>query len=98
MKKQHEDPQSIKDVLGEFVTKNKLQKGIDVVDVKTAWVSVMGPAIAKYTDRIKLDGKRLIVQLNSSVLRSELGYGREKIIKNLNEELGREVIGELVLR
>ena len=92
------DPKSIKDVLGAFVEKNKLQKGIDKVDVAEAWKAVMGPAIAKYTSLIKLDRDRLLVQLSSSVLREELGYGREKIIKNLNEELGRDVIKSLILR
>ena len=92
------DPKSMKDVLGAFVEKNKLQKGIDKVDVAEAWKAVMGPAIAKYTSLIKLDRDRLLVQLSSSVLREELGYGREKIIKNLNEELGRDVIKSLILR
>ena len=92
------DPKSLKDVLGAFIEKNKLQKGIDKVDVAEAWRAVMGPAIAKYTTQIKLDGDRLFVQLSSSVLREELGYGKDKIMKNLNEELGREVIAKVVLR
>ena len=92
------DPKSIKDVLGAFVEKNKLQKGIDKVDVAEAWRDVMGPAIAKYTTQIKLDGDRLMVQLSSSVLREELSYGKEKIRTNLNEQLGREIIKKVVLR
>ena len=92
------DPKSIKDVLGAFVEKNKLQKGMDKVDVAEAWRDVMGPAIAKYTTQIKLDGDRLMIQLNSSVLREELSYGKEKIRTNLNEQLGREIIKKVVLR
>lgn len=92
------DPKSIKDVLGAFVETNKLQKGFDKVNVADAWRDVMGPAIAKYTTQIKLDNDRLIVQLSSSVLREELSYGKEKIMRNLNEELGKEIITKLVLR
>ena len=92
------DPKSLKDVLGAFVEKNKLQKGIDKVDVAEAWRDVMGPAIAKYTTQIKLDGDRLMVQLSSSVLREELSYGKEKIRTNLNEQLGREIIKKVILR
>lgn len=98
MARRDADPKSIRDVLGAFVEKNKLQKGIDKVDVAEAWRDVMGPAIAKYTTQIKLDGDRLIVQLSSSVLREELSYGKEKIQRNLNEELGREVINKVILR
>lgn len=98
MAKRNTDPQTLRTVLGSFVEKNKLQKGIDKIDVAQAWMEIMGPAIAKYTIGIKLDGKRLIVSLGSSVLREELGYGKEKIIKNLNEHLGRDVVEKLMLR
>ncbi len=98
MAKRDTDPRSMKDVLGDFVTKNKLQKGMDKVSVADAWAAVMGPAIAKYTTQTKLDGTRLIVQLSSSVLREELNYGNKKIIANLNEALGRELIDKLILR
>ena len=40
----------------------------------------------------------LYVELTSSVLREELSYGREKIIRLLNDELGREVVTDVVLR
>ncbi|MDX1784359.1 MAG: DciA family protein, partial [Aequorivita vladivostokensis] len=45
-----------------------------------------------------LDRDTLYVQLSSSVLREELSYGKEKIVKLLNEELGKELIKKVVLR
>lgn len=98
MTKRDADPISLKDALSGFVEKNKLQKGLDKISAEDAWNNIMGPAISKYTEQVKLDGDRLIVRLTSSVLREELGYGKEKIIKNLNEEMGREVIKSLMLR
>ena len=58
----------------------------------------MGNAISKYTTDLKLDRDTLYVQLSSSVLREELSYGIDKIIKMLNEELGKDLIKKLVLR
>ena len=98
MNKRNNEHISISDALKEFVEKNKLQKGLDKVNVRDVWNSQMGPAIEKYTTSIKLDRETLYVQLSSSVLREELSYGREKIIRMLNEELGRELITKLVLR
>ncbi len=98
MNKRNNEHISISDALKEFVEKNKLQKGLDKVNVREVWNSQMGPAIEKYTTSIKLDKETLYVQLSSSVLREELSYGREKIIRMLNEELGRELIQKLVLR
>ncbi|MEW7291349.1 DUF721 domain-containing protein [Aquimarina sp. 2304DJ70-9] len=98
MSKRHQEQQSLGDVLKDFVSDNNLQKGLDKVAVRDVWEKVMGPAITKYTQNIKLDRDTLFVQLTSSVLREELSYGKEKIISNLNEELGKELIKKLVLR
>nr|WP_285897024.1 DUF721 domain-containing protein [Antarcticibacterium sp. W02-3] len=89
---------TIGDALKDFVSKNKLQTGLDKINVRDVWNQQMGPAIEKYTTAIKLEGSTLFVQLSSSVLREELGYGKEKIIRNLNEALGKDLISKLVLR
>lgn len=96
--KRNNENLSIGDVLKDFVEKNNLEKGLDKVHVRDAWNAQMGPAIQKYTTAIKLQGTTLFVQLSSSVLREELSYGKEKIVKMLNEELGKKLIEKLVLR
>ena len=96
--KRHSEHQPIGDVLKEFVIKNKLQKGIDQVEIETVWQRVMGPGIITYTTQLKLQNNILYVQLSSSVLREQLSYGTSKIIKNINEEFGRTIIEKLVLR
>ncbi|HET8809113.1 MAG TPA: DUF721 domain-containing protein [Flavobacteriaceae bacterium] len=98
MAKRSNENSSIGDVLQAFVAKNNLQKGLDKVHVKEVWNSEMGPPIAKYTTAIKLDRNTLHVELSSSVLREELSYGKEKIIRMLNEKLGKELVKKLVLR
>lgn len=98
MAKRINDHLSISEALQEFVSDNKLQKGLDKVHVREVWNSQMGPAIEKYTTALKLERDTLYVQLSSSVLREELSYGKEKIVKMLNEELGRELVKKIVLR
>ena len=94
----NDEHQSISDVLKNFVDKNKLQKGLDRVNVKEVWQAQMGPAINKYTTSIQLNNDTLYIELSSSVLREELSYGKEKIIKMMNEELGKNLVKKLVLR
>jgi len=98
MYKRQNDHQSMSKVLQDFVTNNKLQKGLDDVAVRDVWKQVMGPAISKYTNSIRLEREALHVQLSSSVLREELSYGKEKIIKNLNDALGKILIKKVILR
>ncbi|MES2411591.1 MAG: DUF721 domain-containing protein [Bacteroidota bacterium] len=89
---------SIGDVLKEFIEKNKLQAGMDKIDVEEAWKSLMGNGVNSYTKEVVLKGTTLYVSLTSAVLREELGYGKQKIIKMINEELRKEVIKDVIFR
>ncbi|MBL0012699.1 MAG: DUF721 domain-containing protein [Flavobacterium sp.] len=89
---------TIGDVLSEIIQVNKLQGGIDDVGVKEAWKNLMGNGVNTYTKNVVLKGSTLYVELTSSVLRQELQYGKDKIIKMINEELQREVVKEVFLR
>lgn len=88
----------IGDVLKQIISSNKLQPGMDQVSVADAWKSLMGNGVNTYTRNIVLKGATLYVELTSSVLREELSYGKDKIVRMINEELGREVVREVVLR
>lgn len=96
--KRDEDYRLLKDVVKDFVDKNRLQNGLDNVDINTLWRQELGQAIAKYTTQITLKKGTLYVDLSSSALRNELSYGKEKIISILNRAMQREVIKKLVLR
>lgn len=98
MAKRHTEHLSISDALKEFVETNKLQSGLDKINVADAWANLMGNGVNNYTTAVKLERQTLYVQLSSSVLREELSYGKDKIISMLNEALGKELIKKLVLR
>lgn len=98
MAKRSNENLSMADALKEFISENKLQKGIDKIDVKNAWMRLMGNGVTKYTSEVRLQNETLYVKLSSAVLREELSYGKEKIIKLLNEELRKEVVKKIVLR
>jgi len=97
-KKRHNENLSLSDVLKEFVSTNKLQEGLDKVEIKDAWENLMGNGVNSYTTSVQLKRDTLYVQLSSSVLREELSYGKEKIITMLNEALGKPLIKTLVLK
>lgn len=98
MAKRFNEEQSVGDVLKQFMQENRLQPGMDKIDVRDAWKNLMGNGVNNYTREIMLKGTTLYVELTSAVLREELSYGKSKIIKMLNEELKREVVKDVVLR
>jgi hypothetical protein len=88
----------IGDVLKQIIEQNRLQSGMDSIRVRDAWFSLMGNGVRSYTRNVALKGSTLYVELTSSVLREELSYGKDKIIKMINEELGRNIISDVILR
>lgn len=98
MAKRLSNESPISDILKEIISANKLQGGIDQIQVRDTWSQIMGNGVASYTERVELKNDKLYVWLRSSVLREELMHGRSKIASMLNEALGREIISEVILR
>ncbi len=81
-----------------YIKENNLENGLDNVEVKNVWYKLMKNGIANYTTDITLKNGILYIKLKSSALREELSYGKEKIIKILNEKLKKNLIKKIVLR
>lgn len=86
------------EALNEFLRENRLQKGIDKVNAREAWASLMGNGVNNYTTSVELRNETLYVSLSSSVLREELSLGKSRIIVLFNEEMGKDLVKKLVLR
>jgi len=98
MAKRQNEHQNLREALADFIKENRLQQGMDKVNARHAWITLMGNGVNNYTTQVELKNDTLYVSLSSSVLREELSYGKSKIIKMMNEELGKDLIKKLVLR
>ena len=98
MAKRLSNESSIGDILKEIIQTNHLEKGLNQVSAAEAWKNLMGNGVNNYTQNVLLKGSTLYVQLTSAVLREELSYGKQKIITMINEELGSEIVKDVVLR
>jgi len=97
--KRNFESKSLKNVIGNIIdSSNKLNSGLNNIKVQNLWRKVMGNNVNSYTNEIVLKKNTLYVNLNSSVLRQELSFGKQKIIDLLNKELGKTVIKKIVLR
>ena len=97
MAKREKESLSMKDLMGSFIKENNLSKGMQKLEVEEIWAKLMGQGVVSYTEKIQLQNKTLVVSLSSSVLREELSYGKEKIMKMMNEELGEQLISKVML-
>ncbi len=87
MTQRENESNKIKDLIPKMLRENHLQKGMDQITVKEAWLQVMGPGVANYTEEVLIKNQVLLVKLNSSALRQELEYGKDKILKMMREAL-----------
>ena len=81
-----------------FIKENNLENGLENVKIKDMWHELMKNGVANYTTDVNLKNGTLYIKLKSSVLREELSYGKEKIVKLLNEKLKKDLIKKIVLR
>src|SRR5688572_53782 len=98
MQKKENHQFTIAEALQLLVSDKKLNKGITESVIKQQWKDIMGPAIAQHTTTIFLRGTELVVYFNSSIVKNEFIYNREKAVKLINEALGYEAISDLVIK
>jgi predicted nucleic acid-binding Zn ribbon protein len=97
--KRNFETKSIKNILGKLIdSSSNLNSGLNNIKVQKLWKEVMGSNVNSCTNEVILKNKTLYVNLNSSVLRQELSYGKQKIVDLLNKEIGKEIIQKIVLR
>jgi hypothetical protein len=86
--------EAIKSLLKAYRLNDKMVE----LDIVKGWPEIMGPVVAAKTISIKVNKKVLVVELNSSVLREELSYGKAQIVKNVNDFLQQDFLEDVRLK
>lgn len=89
---------SLGDALKHFLRNSRLKGYIQAMQIEDVWEKLMGKTIARYTDKIQIHGHTLYINTSVAPLRQELLYQKESIMKRVNEELGENIIKEVVIK
>ena len=90
--------QQIGDMIRRFFRQNGLESPLNEYRLVHAWNDVVGPVISRYTTNLYIKNQILYVHLSSSVLREELMMGRDMLVRNLNQQVGAQVIVNIIFR
>ena len=79
------------------ISYNKLSSiGLKKIFLNKVWSNVIGKNVSHYTENIYIKDNTLFLKINSSVLKQELSYGKDKIIENFNKEVGSNEIKKII--
>ena len=87
---------SVRSIIQKISYNKLLSGGLSKVFLKKVWSNVIGENVSQYTENIYIKDNTLFLKINSSVLKQELSYGKDKIIENFNKEVGSNEIKKIV--
>ena len=87
---------SVRSIIQKISYNKLLSGGFRKVFLNKVWSNVIGKNVSQYTENIYIKNNTLFLKINSSVLKQELSYGKDKIIENFNKEVGSNEIKKIV--
>jgi predicted nucleic acid-binding Zn ribbon protein len=90
--------EELRDIIGQVLKQSKLDKPLKEKRLIDAWPLVLGANITQYTSSLSIKNRVLYVGLTSSVLRHDLFLSKEKILTSLNQQVGSEVISDIIFK
>ncbi len=85
-------------IVKQIVRENGWEDKMEKQKLYIAWDEVMGPAVARRTDSIILQGRKLVIKIDSAPLKHELTMQRNRIIELLKEHTGKDMVDIVVIR
>jgi hypothetical protein len=86
------------DIIRKLMKNPKLSEKLDNLDAIESWEEILGPQLCRYVTDQKINKGILHVKLKSSVVRNELSFKKSEFISKINQNLGRELITDIVFR
>lgn len=92
------EAQPIKAIIAEILKKQHLDHKMLENRVVRSWEQVIGKTVARATTEIFVHSGTLYLRINSSVMRNELLMLKDKIKDALNNEVGHQIVMDIVIR
>lgn len=93
-----ENTQLISAIIQEYIKEEHLETGLQRTRIFKAWDIVVGENGARATTNKFFRDGILYCTINSSILRTQMYYRKEDIIRHLNKMLNGEIVQKLILK
>ena len=89
---------SITDVVYQYLRESGLETPLNEFRLVSAWNSIMGNTVSRYTTDLRIYNQTLYVTLSSAALKNELMMKRSTLVSMLNQSGGAQGIGRIVFK
>ncbi|MFT5917641.1 MAG: hypothetical protein ACI81T_004158 [Bacteroidia bacterium] len=96
MAKRNSNEEGISEVMTKLMKSYGLGRNYEEYQITQIYNKLMGNTIVRYTKDVFFKEGRLYVTITNGVIREELNMGKTPFIKMMNEELGEQVILDVV--
>ena len=84
--------------LEHFIRKSRMRNDLRSLQVGEVWEKVVGKTISAYTDKVQLVNQTLFISTSVAPLKTELLYQKQRIIERVNEEMGENLVSDVVIQ
>jgi predicted nucleic acid-binding Zn ribbon protein len=89
--------QSLGDAIQQFINSMGLRPKMIEAEIIANWEDIVGKMIAKHTLDLSLNKKKLTLRFDNAALKQEMSYAKTKLIDNINNRFGKQIIDEVVI-
>lgn len=87
----------LKAALEKFMSQHRHRSKLIQTNIVENWKEIAGATIASRTDKLWLKEGKLHLVINSSVLKTELQFHKEKLVEKVNESANAKVIHDVII-
>ena len=98
MNRKKSSEEKLDKALDSFIDQKQIRKGYYQTSIQKVWKDMMGEMVSEYTSSIRISGEKLILEFTSSSLKQEFVFKKEKLVKMINDRMGKEVVKEVIIR
>jgi len=91
-------PQHLGAILDEMIRRFGWEKRVKEWQALSLWPEVVGAKVAKVTEPLRVRDGILFVKVSSGTWRNELHFYKKRIVAKLNDQIGTELIRDIILQ
>ena len=92
------EAKNIGQIINDLLRKENLDVALDEHRACALWPQIVGDGINRYTIKRYVKDGVMTVHLSSASLANEIMLNRDRIIKLINEAIGRDIIREIIFK